>query len=152
MKWSARTTVAAIAERNNRFLIVEEMTRNGLRVFNQPAGHLEEGESLLRAVIRETREETAWDFKPAGLVGIYRWQVPPDGVTYIRFCFHGEACDHQPQQKLDTGIIQALWLSREELVTKQARLRSPMVLRCIDDWLSGVSYPLEILKDLTTAV
>lgn len=148
MKWSARTTVAAIAERNNRFLIVEEMTRNGLRVFNQPAGHLEEGESLLSAVIRETREETAWGFRPAGLVGIYRWQVPPNGVTYIRFCFHGEAYDHRPQQKLDAGIIQTLWLSREELVKKQMHLRSPMVLGCIDDWLAGADYPLEIFKDL----
>ncbi len=148
MVWRARITVAGIAERDNRFLIVEEMTRNGLRVFNQPAGHLDEGESLLEAAIRETREETAWGFKPTGLVGIYRWQVPPHGVTYIRFCFHGEAHDHQPQQQLDTGIIQALWLSREDLVTMQDRLRSPMVLGCIDDWLSGMRYPLEILKNL----
>ncbi|MES9885371.1 MAG: NUDIX hydrolase [Candidatus Sedimenticola sp. 6PFRAG1] len=148
MTWFPRTTVAAVIEKEGRFLTVEETTRNGLVVFNQPAGHLDQGESLIDAVVRETREETAWLMEPAGLVGIYRWQVPPSGDTYVRFCFHGKCSDHQPDQPLDDGIIRAVWLSREELAAKGDRLRSPMVLRCIDDYLKGNTYPLSLFNDL----
>ncbi|MES9938349.1 MAG: NUDIX hydrolase [Sedimenticola sp.] len=148
MTWLPRTTVATIAEKDGRFLTVEETTRNGQIVFNQPAGHLEEHESLIDAVIRETREETAWGFIPQGLVGIYRWQVPPDGDTYVRFCFFGECHDHQPDQPLDRGIIQATWMTREELASKGRQLRSPMVLTCIDDYLEGRRFSLDILNDL----
>ncbi|OOZ35688.1 NUDIX hydrolase [Solemya velesiana gill symbiont] len=148
MSWSPRTTVASVVERDGRFLIVEETTRNGQVVFNQPAGHLDEGESLIDAVIRETREETAWGFEPEGLLGIYRWQVPPNGDTYLRYCFFGKCSDHTPDQPLDDGIIQAVWLSREELAARGSQLRSPMVLRCIDDYLDGKNYPLSILNDL----
>lgn len=148
MEWMAHTTVAALVERNGRYLMVEETTRNGLQVFNQPAGHLEPGESLIEAVQRETREETGWGFTAEGLVGIYRWQVPPDGATYLRFCFYGHCHDHHPEQPLDTGILQALWLSRQELAADPMRLRSPMVLRCIDDYLAGSRHALSLLHDL----
>jgi ADP-ribose pyrophosphatase YjhB (NUDIX family) len=149
MIWTPHTTVASIIERSGRFLMVEELSRDGKRVFNQPAGHLEEAESLLAAVIRETREETRWGFTPQSLVGIYRWQVPPAEATYLRFCFHGNGHDHQPELPLDDGILRAVWLSREELAANPQRLRSPMVLRCIDDYLAGCRYPLELLSDLT---
>jgi len=149
MEWLAHSTVAAVIEHDGRYLMVEEMTRGGLQVFNQPAGHLEEGESLIQAVMRETREETAWRFEPEGLVGIYRWQVPPDGATYLRFCFHGRCHAHDPDQALDQGILRALWLTREALASGDPmRLRSPMVLRCIDDYLAGPNYPLSLLHDL----
>ena len=148
MSRTPRTTVASIIEQDGRFLMVEEWTDNEQIVFNQPAGHLEENESILNAVIRETREETAWGFSPRGLVGIYRWQVPPDGATYIRFCIHGNCMDHDPDQPLDDGIINAHWMSREDLLAQKKLLRSPMVIRCIDDYLQGISYPLEILNDL----
>ncbi len=127
--------------------MVEEQAENGLLVYNQPAGHLEEGESLLSAVIRETREETAWGFIPKGLVGVYRWQVPPNGKTYLRFCFHGTCVDHHPEQPLDRDILQIRWLSRQALATQPQRLRSPMVLRCIDDFVAGSSHPLDMLHE-----
>lgn len=128
--------------------MVEELDRDGNLVLNQPAGHLEEAESLADAVIRETREETAWGFLPEYLVGIYRWQVPPDGATYLRFCFYGNCFDHQPDLPLDEGIQRAIWLSYDELTANPSRLRSPLVLRCIDDYLAGCRYPLELLHDL----
>ena len=127
--------------------MVEERIE-GQPVFNQPAGHLEEGESLLEAVIRETREETAWRFVPEAHTGIYRWVHPGNGETFIRHCYAGSVCDHQPEQALDEGILRACWLSREQLVVQQ-NLRSPLVLHCIDDYLAGQRYPLELTKDLT---
>lgn len=148
MTCTAHNTVAAVIEDQGRFLMVEEHTENGLVAFNQPAGHLDPDEGLLEAVIRETREETGWEFLPEGIVGIYQWRVPPDGKTYLRFCFHGTCRDHRPDLPLDTGIIRALWMTHEELVSRQPHLRSPMVLRCIDDYLSGVSHPLSILHNL----
>jgi len=148
MIWTPHTTVASIIERSGRFLMVEELDRDGKTVFNQPAGHLEEAESLLDAVIRETREETGWGFVPQALVGIYRWQVPPAETTYLRFCFHGRCHDHQPELPLDDGILRAVWLNRDELAANPHQLRSPMVLRCIDDYLSGCRYPLELINDL----
>ena len=149
MEWLAHNTVAAVIERDGNFLMVEETASDGRPVINQPAGHLEAGESLIQAVIRETREETAWRFTPEGLVGIYRWQVPPDGTTYLRFCFHGRCHDQDPDQALDRDILRTLWLSREQLAAGDpGRLRSPMVLRCIDDFLAGPGYPLSLLHDL----
>ncbi len=143
MQWPPHITVAAVIERQDRFLVVEEETDEG-RVFNQPAGHWEPGESLIDAVIRETREETAWRFRPLGVVGIYQWRVPRTGTTYLRFCFHGEVDEPRVERPLDTGILRAVWLSRQDLEREQ-RLRSPMVLRCIDDYLAGHRFPLEIL-------
>ncbi len=147
MNWSPHVTVAAIVERQGRFLMVEEHTGDGIRL-NQPAGHLEAGESLLQAVIRETREETAQDFRPRHLVGVYRWQVPPDGVTYLRFCFAGDSGGEIPSQAVDPEIIAVHWLSLEQLRARHAELRSPLVLRCVDDWYAGKRHPLELLRDL----
>jgi len=144
--WTPRVTVAAVVEQDGRFLLVEEETTEGT-VFNQPAGHLEPGEGLLEAVIREVREETAWGFEPQGLVGVYRWPMPDGERTYLRFCFHGNCTDHRPQQALDAGILGTRWLSRREL-EREGRLRSPMVLRCIDDYLAGHSYPLGLIRDI----
>ena len=114
---------------------------------NQPAGHLESGESLIEAVIRETQEETAWLFKPTALVGIYRWQHPKSGDTYIRFSFTGDAVEHDPQQTLDADIHQAIWLTEQELLTRQAAFRSPLVLESFNDYLAGHRYPLTLLKN-----
>ncbi len=148
MIWTAYTTVAAVIQLENRFLLVEEMSADGKLVLNQPAGHLDEGESLLQAVVRETREETAWGFIPRGLVGIYRWQVPPNGKTYMRFCFFGECHDHREQQALDPDILRIRWLTRQHLEEHKTSLRSPMVLQCIDDYLEGSRYSLDILHNL----
>lgn len=125
--------------------MVEEEA-DGQTVINQPAGHLEAGESLLDAAIRETLEETAWRFAPSALTGVYRWQHPDKDITFLRFCFTGEVSDHDPARTLDDGILRALWLSREELATRN--LRSPMVLRCVDDYLAGKRYPLDVCQDL----
>ena len=148
MIWAPHTTVAAIIEQAGRFLMVEEQTGAGAPVFNQPAGHLEEAESLLQAVMRETREETAWGFAPQTLVGVYRWQVAPAESTYLRFCFQGTCHDHRPDLPLDEGILHAVWMTREELAAVPQRLRSPLVLRCIDDYLAGHRYPLELIRDI----
>jgi 8-oxo-dGTP pyrophosphatase MutT (NUDIX family) len=134
-------TVAAIAEKDGRFLVVEERINQSL-VFNQPAGHVEQGESLLTAVIRETREETAWRFEPAALIGVYLWRSPESGVASMRFAFCGTVDDHQPQQPLDHGIIGTHWLSPKELREREQRLRSPLVMRCIEDYLDGKRQPL----------
>lgn len=148
MIWLPHATVAAVIESEGRFLMVEELAGGSTSVYNQPAGHLESGESLLDAVIRETREETAWQFHPEYLVGIYRWQVPPGGDTYLRFCFCGQVSGHRPEQVLDEGILAAHWLSRSQLETEPARLRSPLVMRAIDDYLAGCRHPLEILHEV----
>jgi 8-oxo-dGTP pyrophosphatase MutT (NUDIX family) len=142
-----RVTVAALAEELGCFLVVEE-EHFGTLVYNQPAGHLEAGESLVDAVCRETLEETGWRFAPTYLVGVYRWHRPEDGVTFVRFCFAGTCTDYDPARPLDAGIRRALWLPRADLVAPTARLRSPMVLRCIDDYLAGQHFPLDMLVDL----
>jgi 8-oxo-dGTP pyrophosphatase MutT (NUDIX family) len=140
-------TVAAVVERNGLFLMVEERVDDRL-VINQPAGHLESGESLVDAVVRETREETGWTFVPQGLVGIYRWTKPSQQTTYVRVCFFGSVTTHDAGQPLDTGIERASWLSRSDLIQRSAELRSPMVLRCLDDFSAGKHFPLEALVDL----
>lgn len=147
MTWKPNTTVAAIVEQDGRFLLVEEETDEGIRL-NQPAGHLENGETLLQAVVRETNEETAYRFEPQALLGIYHWKHPKKDITYVRFAFIGKASDHNPAQALDTGIIRALWLSRNEVIGRQHELRSPQVLTCIDDYLAGQSFPLQVLTHL----
>src|SRR6187397_2380748 len=136
MAWNPEVTVAAIAELDGRFLMVEERA-SGALVLNQPAGHLEDRETLVEAVIRETREETAWRFHPEALVGTYLWRNPLNGRSFLRFTFSGDVDDHQPQQPLDTGIVRTLWLSAAELQAQPARLRSPLVMRCIEDFLQG---------------
>ena len=140
-------TVAAIIEENGHFLLIEENVA-GKVVINQPAGHLDQGESLIHAVIRETREETAYLFKPESITGIYRWQHPENQDTYLRVAYCGHTVEHDPDAKLDSGIIKATWLTREALLSQEIPLRSAMVLQCIDDYLAGTRYPLELIHDL----
>ena len=148
MVWKPHVTVAAIAERDGRFLMVEEEVR-GRRVLNNPAGHLEPGESFLEAVKRETLEETGWEFVPDAVTGIYLWKNPELDATFVRVAFHGYCGQHHPERPLDKGIVGPRWLARAELGGSKHTLRSPMVLRCIDDWLAGRRYPLEILSHVT---
>jgi 8-oxo-dGTP pyrophosphatase MutT (NUDIX family) len=139
-------TVATVVERHGRFLLVEELTGEGLRL-NQPAGHLEPGESLLAGVAREALEETAWRFQPGWLVGVYRWQHPASQVTYVRFAFGGALLGHEPGRPLDEGIVRAVWLTADELAGQAAIHRSPLVMRCVEDHLAGRRYPLDLLVD-----
>ena len=151
MIWKPHVTVAAIAEKDGKFLIVEEMV-DEQRVYNQPAGHLDSGESLVEAVIRETLEETAWAFQPEALVGVQLWRHPVHNESYLRFSFCGCCYDHDKNQRLDHGIEQAVWLSRDELVDNKHKLRSPMVLRSIDDYLEGRRYGLDILEHIASDI
>jgi 8-oxo-dGTP pyrophosphatase MutT (NUDIX family) len=140
-------TVAAIIEREGRFLLIEEETSDGIRL-NQPAGHLDPYESLEQAVIREVLEETAHEFIPEGLVGMYisRYHSKSRGtdVTYLRFTFCGKAGEEY-DRPLDDGILRTMWMTRDELVATQDRHRSPMVLRCVDDYLAGKRTSLDLL-------
>lgn len=144
MLWKPNVTVAAVTEREGRFLLVEERTEFGVR-YNQPAGHLEYGESLLAAAARETLEETGYTLQPTCLIGIYSYPTQTGELTYLRFAFGGEVRGHDPERRLDDEIIAAHWLSLEEVRALQAQHRSPMVLRCIEDWLAGRRYPLDLL-------
>ena len=144
MIWKPNVTVAAVVQRDGKFLLVEEETDVGL-AFNQPAGHLECGESLVEAVVREALEETAYHFVPTHLVGIYNWRHPQKDVTYLRFAFGGDLRGFHPERVLDAGIVAARWLDAEEVRATAARHRSPLVLRCIEEHLAGKRYPLEIL-------
>jgi 8-oxo-dGTP pyrophosphatase MutT (NUDIX family) len=142
--WKPNVTVAAVCEQDGKFLLVEEETDAGLRL-NQPAGHLEQGEALVDAVVRETLEETAYSFKPEFLVGIYSWQHTVKGITFLRFTFAGHVHAHDAARKLDTGIARALWLSEDEIRREMPRHRTPLLLRCIDDYRAGRRYPLDLL-------
>jgi 8-oxo-dGTP pyrophosphatase MutT (NUDIX family) len=144
MVWKPSTTVAAVVERNGRFLLVEEPIDGNL-VLNQPAGHLDPGESLVAACRREVLEETAHRFVPTALVGIYRWHYAPADVTFLRFCFRGriEGVDERP---LDKQIVALHWLSREELLARRAAHRSPLVQRCVDDYLAGREFSLDVFS------
>ena len=147
--WKPNVTVAALMERDGRFLLVEEETDEGIR-FNQPAGHLDEGESLVEACSREAMEETAHAFVPTELVGIYQWPRPKreneGDITYLRFAFAGNvgACDMT--RRLDDGILRAVWMTVEEIEACQTRHRSPLVLQCVRDYLAGRRYPLELIR------
>ena len=155
-RWSPSVTVAAIIERDGRYLLVEEHTPEGLRL-NNPAGHLDPGESLLQAVVRETLEETTFAFEPEALVGVYlsRFQRPAQGakkaedrledVTYLRFAFTGLLGAAQPGRALDEGIVRTLWMTPDEIKASAARHRSPLLLRCIEDHLAGKRQPLAML-------
>jgi len=145
--WFPHVTVAAIAERDGRFLLVEEHTRAGLRL-NQPAGHLEAGESLLDAVVRETIEETAHPFTPEALVGVYMThfgQPGESGKTYLRFTYCGQVGAALADRRLDDGIVRALWLTADELRAASARHRTPLVIQCVDDYLAGKRAPLDFV-------
>lgn len=145
MKWSPHITVASVLERNKTFLIVEERV-HGKLVLNQPAGHWEQGETLLDAAVRETLEETAWQYEPTHVTGIYQWQDPESAETYLRFCFTGKLIEHDQSRELDTGIEKAIWLDKKELITRHKDHRSPLVQQCIDDYLRGQRFDLSILQ------
>lgn len=147
MDWLPRLTVATIIEREGRFLLVEEYADGEDLVYNQPAGHLDEHETLAAAAIRETLEETAWEIQIDAVVGVYYW-THPKGHTFVRTCFAATALHHHPDQALDRGIQRALWLTRPEIAALGPRLRSPMVLRCIDDYLAGNRYSLALFNYL----
>ncbi len=140
-------TVAVLAEDHGRFLTVEERIK-GRNVFNQPAGHVEDGETVIEAVVREAREETAWRFSPEALLGIYLWRYPGTGRYTLRFAFTGTVHDHDAGQPLDRGILRTHWLTRAELIEREPHLRSPLVLRCVDDYLTGRRLPLETIACL----
>ena len=145
MIWKPNVTVAAVIERDGKFLLVEEETSQGVR-FNQPAGHLEAGESLPAAVAREVLEESAYHFIPQHLLGVYHWHSADSDTTYLRFAFTGAITGHDPGRPLDTGILQAVWLSPGEIRATLERHRSPLVSRCVEDYLAGKRYPLELLN------
>ena len=144
MPWKPNVTVAAVVERAGKFLLVEEETSQGVR-FNQPAGHLEADESILEAVKREVLEESAYHFVPQHLLGIYRWHSAASDTTYLRFAFTGEIAGHEADRPLDAGILQAVWLTPDEIRTTQAQHRSPLILRCMEDYLDKKRYPLDLL-------
>lgn len=147
MIWTPRVTVAAVIERDGKFLLVQERS-GGRTVYNQPAGHLEDNESLLDAVIRETLEESAWQFAPTSVIGVYRWRHPRKQVTFMRVGFAGHGTAHFPDRPLDTDIERVLWMDVDEIRERRAELRSPLVLRCIEDYLGGASCPLSLLADI----
>ncbi|MEJ7931555.1 NUDIX hydrolase [Ramlibacter sp. AN1015] len=147
-RWKPNATVAAIIEREGRYLLVEEQTAQGLKL-NNPAGHLEPGESPMAACSREALEETGHEFMPHALVGIYlareRRGDAGEDVTYLRFAFRGALGRHDPGRALDAGIVRTVWLTAQEVRDSVARHRSPLVLRCVEDHLAGVSHPLTLL-------
>jgi 8-oxo-dGTP pyrophosphatase MutT (NUDIX family) len=143
MAWKPDVTVAALVQREGRFLLVEERIA-GRRVINQPAGHVEDGESLRAAVIRETLEETAWHFVPEALLGLYLWRSPR-GHSTLRIAFIGSVSRHEPERALDPPVLATHWLTRDQLLARRAQHRTPLVLRCIDDFLSGQRLPLSAL-------
>ena len=150
MVWKPDVTVAAIAQRDGKFLFVEERA-SGRIVINQPAGHLEDGETFLDAVVRETLEETAWGFEPRAIVGVYVWRPAHMNRTFLRVAFSGELLGHDSVRPLDHGILRTRWLSRGEMAEPRARLRSPLVLQCVDDYLAGARFPLSLISHLIAA-
>jgi 8-oxo-dGTP pyrophosphatase MutT (NUDIX family) len=158
-RWKPSATVAAIIEKNGKFLLVEEHTSEGLRL-NNPAGHLDEGETLIEACAREAMEETTHPFKPTRLIGVYmsRFQrpahkdTPSQDVTYLRFAFCGELGDAQAERSLDTGIVRTLWMTPEEIRASAERHRSPLIIQCMEDYLSGQRFPLDLIYTDPTVV
>lgn len=136
--------VACVIERDGRFLCVEEEI-GGRRVFNQPAGHLDPGESLVDAAVRETLEETAWHVRIDELLGVYLADTEIAGKSFLRFCFTATALRHEPGRPLDTEIVRTHWLSAAALRERESQLRSPLVLQAIDAWHNGARYPLDLL-------
>lgn len=143
--WKPNVTVAAVVEQNNKFLLIEEKPVDSSIVLNQPAGHLDPDESIVAGAIRETFEETAYTFVPKFLVGIYQWRAASNNITYLRFAFAGQVTDHDPSHALDEGIIRAVWLSFDEIKQSVSRHRSPLVMQCVQDYLAGKRYPLDLL-------
>ena len=152
MEWKPHITVATVVEDHGRFLMVEEL-KHERAVLNQPAGHLDPGESPLDACIRETLEETAFHFKPTAIVGVYLSRFERTGsateepldITYLRFAFCGELGEHVSGQALDEGIVRTVWMNIDELKAEPDTHRSPLLLRCVEDYLAGRRYPLELI-------
>jgi len=144
--WKPHVVVAAVAEQDGRFLLVEEMTDAGI-LFNQPAGHLEEHESLLDAVRREMFEETAHHFEPEALLGVYHWRHPTKDRTYLRFAFTGVITGFDPTARLDEGILRTVWMTPAEIAEARMRHRSPFVDQCVTDYLSGRRFPLNLINE-----
>ena len=147
MVWRPHVTVACVIARGERYLMVEEAI-NGIAMFNQPAGHLEDGESLCAAAVRETLEETGWHVELQHLIGVHQWRSTEHGDMVLRFSFAARAVIHDAQRPLDADITRALWLTRGEIAALDTRLRSPLILRGIDAWLAGQRLPLEVLDHL----
>lgn len=146
-RWKPSVTVAAVIEQDGRFLLVEEETSEGLRL-NNPAGHLEPGESPEQGCVREVLEETAHDFEPSALLGVYlsRFRRPSgEDITYLRVAFCGRLGAHHAGRRLDDGIVRTVWLTLDEVRASVARHRSPLLLRCIEDYAAGVRHPLAVL-------
>jgi len=147
-RWKPNVTVAALIERDGHFLLVEEDTADGLRL-NNPAGHLDPGESPIQACIREVLEETAHDFTPTAVVGVYlnrfRRTRTGDDITYLRFAFAGNVGAHHAWRTLDTGIVRAVWMTADEIRACPERHRSPLLLRCLDDYLAGQRFSLNLV-------
>jgi len=150
MTFRPDVTVAAVIERDGRFLVVEERAARRI-VINQPAGHLEAGESLLDAAVRETLEETGYRLAPVSVTGIYLWRHPATGRSFLRVAFTGTVTGPEPDRTLDRCVVRAAWMSREQLAARPNVLRSPLVLRCIDDFLAGARYPLSLLTSVDLA-
>jgi 8-oxo-dGTP pyrophosphatase MutT (NUDIX family) len=142
--WTPHVVAAAIVERNGKFLLVEEHTADGLRL-NQPAGHWERGETLIDAVRREALEETAHHVEPLALLGCYTTYYPRRDITYLRFAYICEAVGFDANRALDDGIVRAVWLTPDELVTHPTPHRSPLVMRCVQDYLAGRRFPLDFV-------
>lgn len=147
MRWNPHVTVAAVIEKDGHFLFVEEKASGNI-VINQPAGHWEEHETLVEAVVREVHEETAWRFQPKHVTGIYHWVNPANQHTFLRFCFCGQLLDHDDDAALDPDILRTLWLSYDDMVNNMARHRSPLVQTCIDDYLTGHRYNIDLLQHI----
>jgi len=150
--WQPDVTVATVVVRDGRVLCVEERV-DGHVVINQPAGHLEPDESLQEAALRETREETGWDVRLTAFVGAYQWKAPltdhGGGRHYLRFAFAAEPVQHDAARKLDEGIVQAVWMTPDELQNTPSRHRSPLVWQVVSDYLAGSRYPLSMLQHIT---
>jgi 8-oxo-dGTP pyrophosphatase MutT (NUDIX family) len=146
--WKPNATVAAVVERDGRLLMIEEHTSEGLRL-NQPAGHLDPGESLQQAAVREALEETGWHVEPTAVLGLYmaRYASVKDGVdvTYLRHAFVCRPLSHDAARPLDIGIVRALWMTPDEILAERARHRSPVVERTVRDWLAGRRFPLDLI-------
>ena len=142
--WKPSVTVAAVIERDGSFLLVEEEA-DGRRVYNQPAGHWEPGETLVDACVRETLEETAWRCEPRQLVGVYRWHYAPADNTFLRFTFACVPLGLDASRQLDREIVRAVWLTADEIRRLAPAHRSPLVMRCIDDFIAGQRWPLKVI-------
>ena len=145
-RWTPHVTVATVVVRDGQLLLVEEAI-GGRAVLNQPAGHLEPGESLAEAALRETLEETGWTVRLTAFIGTYQWTAP-DGTAFLRFAFAAEPVAHDPSRPLDSGILRALWLDPAQLRAAPSRLRSPLVWEVVADFLGGQRHPLSLVREV----